>query len=199
MSVSINRLVKVVATDLRRDSRRLILSAATEEFGQYGWAGGRVDRIARRAGVNKQLIFYYFGSKNGLFHSVLESASSDIAGAAGTPDARGATPEQLRSVADRVFSSVAAYGDLVRMSLLGAGPEDGTRAMLGEPLTRLSETIRRLVSEGQGLGYVRDDVDPAVIARLVLAIAVGCLAVEGRGETELRRAAIDLLARAVAW
>ncbi len=183
----------------RRDSRGLILSAAREEFGQHGFAGARVDRIARRAGVNKQLIFYYFGSKQGLFRSVLESASSGIAGAAGAPDDRGAPPERLRAVAARVFSSVAANGDLVRMSLLGTAPGEGTSALLGEPLERLSGTVRRLVSEGQGLGYVRDDVDPEIVARLVLATAVGCLVLEGPPGTELRDAAIDLVTRALAW
>lgn len=193
-----------MAVDQKRDSRRLILSAAREEFGQHGFAGGRVDRIARRAGVNKQLLFYYFGSKAGLFRSVLESASSDIAGVAGkTPD-RGGPLERLRAVADRVFDAVAAHGDLIRMSLLGAAAGDGARAILGEALASLSGTIRTLVSEGQGLGYVRDDVDPEIVARLVLATAVGVLALdggqaEGGRATDLRRSAIDLIARALAW
>ena len=48
-------------------SRRLLLAAALEEFGAKGYAGARVQEIAARAGVNKQLINYYFDSKEGLY------------------------------------------------------------------------------------------------------------------------------------
>jgi TetR/AcrR family transcriptional regulator len=48
-------------------SRRALLDAALEEFSLRGFAGARVADIARRAGVNKQLINYYFGSKEGLY------------------------------------------------------------------------------------------------------------------------------------
>ena len=48
-------------------SRRALLDAALDEFSLRGFAGARVADIARRAGVNKQLINYYFGSKEGLY------------------------------------------------------------------------------------------------------------------------------------
>lgn len=48
-------------------SRRLLLDAALEEFSAKGYAGARVQDIADRAGVNKQLINYYFGGKEGLY------------------------------------------------------------------------------------------------------------------------------------
>src|ERR1700735_5415588 len=47
--------------------RRAVLAAARDEFARHGFAGARVADIARRAGVNKQLINYYFGSKEGLY------------------------------------------------------------------------------------------------------------------------------------
>jgi TetR/AcrR family transcriptional regulator len=48
-------------------SRQALLAAALDEFAEHGYAGTRVAGIARRAGVNKQLINYYFGSKEGLY------------------------------------------------------------------------------------------------------------------------------------
>ena len=56
--------------DRQRDaerSRQALLAAALDEFSRRGFAGARVADIARRAGVNKQLINYYFGSKEGLY------------------------------------------------------------------------------------------------------------------------------------
>lgn len=57
-----------------------ILEAATAEFAEFGLGGARVDRIAERAGVNKRLIYYYFGSKEDLFLAVLERAYEVIRG-----------------------------------------------------------------------------------------------------------------------
>ncbi|HEY9248442.1 MAG TPA: TetR/AcrR family transcriptional regulator [Rariglobus sp.] len=53
--------------------RDRILAHALKEFSARGFSGGRVDRIARGARVNKRMLFYYFGDKEGLFHAVLES------------------------------------------------------------------------------------------------------------------------------
>lgn len=51
-------------------SRERLLAAALEEFAARGFAGARVQDIATRAGVNKQLITYYFGGKEGLIHAL---------------------------------------------------------------------------------------------------------------------------------
>ncbi|RKS76775.1 TetR family transcriptional regulator [Actinomadura pelletieri DSM 43383] len=51
-------------------SRRLLLDAALEEFSARGFAGARVQDIADRAGLNKQLINYYFGGKEGLYRAL---------------------------------------------------------------------------------------------------------------------------------
>src|SRR5690606_22271520 len=59
-------------------TRDAILSAATDEFAQHGLAGARVDRIAERAGINKRMLYYYFGQKEGLFLAVLEGAYQRI-------------------------------------------------------------------------------------------------------------------------
>lgn len=58
--------------DAEDSSRERILQAAEEEFAEKGFAGVRIDEIARAAGANKQLIYYYFGSKAKLYDAVLE-------------------------------------------------------------------------------------------------------------------------------
>ncbi|MGV9722266.1 TetR family transcriptional regulator [Nocardia beijingensis] len=51
-------------------TKRCLLEAALEEFAAKGYAGARVGAIAERAGVNKQLITYYFGGKKGLYRAL---------------------------------------------------------------------------------------------------------------------------------
>src|SRR5213593_4761930 len=52
-------------------SRERILTAAFQEFAARGFAGARVDRIASRAGINKRMLYHYFGDKEALFREVL--------------------------------------------------------------------------------------------------------------------------------
>lgn len=59
-------------------TRRRVLAAATSAFARRGFEGARVDSIAARAKANKQLIYHYFGSKQGLFLWVLEEAYRHI-------------------------------------------------------------------------------------------------------------------------
>ncbi|MEV6968766.1 helix-turn-helix domain-containing protein [Hamadaea sp. NPDC051192] len=62
------------AEDRKRDperTRERILDAALAEFGEHGYAGARISAIASRAGVNQQLISYYFEGKEGLYRAVV--------------------------------------------------------------------------------------------------------------------------------
>src|SRR6202046_543544 len=68
-------------TPQRRDpaaTRNKLLTAARREFASSGLAGARVDEIAARAGVNKQLVYHYFGDKDALYLAVLEWVDEEI-------------------------------------------------------------------------------------------------------------------------
>lgn len=52
-------------------SRARILAAALKEFAAKGFAGARVDAIAKRASINKRMLYHYFGDKEELFKAVL--------------------------------------------------------------------------------------------------------------------------------
>ncbi len=54
-----------------RVSPDVILAAAAIEFAERGFAGARVDRIARRAKVNKAMLYYHFKSKQRLYRTLL--------------------------------------------------------------------------------------------------------------------------------
>lgn len=55
----------------RTGSGAALLEAAALEFGERGYDATRVDRIAERAGVNKAMLYYHFGSKEGLYVEVV--------------------------------------------------------------------------------------------------------------------------------
>lgn len=59
-------------------TKRRVLQAAKHEFARHGFAGARIDSIAARAKANKQMIYHYFASKEGLYLAVLEEAYGHI-------------------------------------------------------------------------------------------------------------------------
>jgi TetR/AcrR family transcriptional regulator len=67
----------VVATRNPERTRQRILAAALREFAAEGFAGGRMDEIARRAGTNKRMLYHYFKNKKGLFRAVLRQKISE--------------------------------------------------------------------------------------------------------------------------
>lgn len=54
-----------------QQTQQRILEAALQEFAAKGFAGARVDVIAKRARINKRMLYHYFGDKEGLFREVL--------------------------------------------------------------------------------------------------------------------------------
>src|ERR1041384_3385336 len=60
------------------DTRSRILNAAAEEFGARGFAATTVDRIARRARVNKAMIYYHFPNKRALYSTIVREHFTPI-------------------------------------------------------------------------------------------------------------------------
>src|SRR5258708_17111555 len=65
--------------DLNR-TREKILAAALAEFSAKGFAGARVDAIARRARVNKRMLYYCFGAKQELYREIVRRKIADHSG-----------------------------------------------------------------------------------------------------------------------
>jgi len=90
-----------------KGTRHRVLAAASAEFGAHGFAATTVDRIARRARVNKAMIYYHFPSKRALYACILHDVFTPISTrlrAATTPDA---PPDaKLARVIDALVRSV---------------------------------------------------------------------------------------------
>lgn len=85
MSEAASRSPRRAPVERQRDPARTkaqLLEAAKAEFGAKGYAAARVSEIAAKAGVNKQLISYYFGGKEGLYNALTATMYGDYASAA---------------------------------------------------------------------------------------------------------------------
>ncbi|MFI6521308.1 TetR/AcrR family transcriptional regulator [Spirillospora sp. NPDC050679] len=153
----------------RRDperTRRLILEAASAEFGAHGYAGARVGAIAARAGVNVQLISYYFDGKEGLYQAVSQRWQERRRELAppGTP-----LPEQLRRYAMEALHNPDGARLLAWTGLQYGGPQDDPDQ---EPRARMLagtvDELRALQEDGR----LPAELDPAALLVMLMAAAM---------------------------
>ncbi len=132
------RLVNMKPTKSRRgsrgrpeESRASILQAAVREFAQEGVAGARIDAIARSAGVNKALLYYYFKDKDTLYRAVLDRVFSGLRAAIHEALSRKLPPrEKLAGYVHAHFDYIASnplYPRIVQAEFLRAGHGDPSR------------------------------------------------------------------------
>jgi AcrR family transcriptional regulator len=145
-------------------TRAAILTAATAEFTAKGLDGARVDDIARRAGINKRMIYHYFGDKEGLYLAVLESTYAAIRTAEiGLNLAARAPVEGMRELVAFTWDYFIAHPEF--LSLLAT--ENLHRARYLKQSRRIRElhsplvgTISELLARGVKAGLFRMGVDP---------------------------------------
>ena len=73
-------MLSAVAWNTEQTKRRL-MQAATEEFAAGGLHGATMDAIAKRAGINKERLYNYFGNKERLFLACMKPAGDALIGA----------------------------------------------------------------------------------------------------------------------
>lgn len=196
-----------MAPDATPEARERILDAAERAFSEHGLAGARVAAIAAAADVNKAMLYYYFGSKDGLYEAVLTRMGDRLVAMA-----EAALGDRRLPPAERLFAFLDGYRDLlasspifvrIAMQELLAGGEH-LPALLGPRLPRVLFPFWQCVQEGQADGSLNPDLDhritlPALIAPYILFNAAttsiqGLLPVDA----ETMRAPFDRTVRAIA-
>lgn len=151
----------------RRDpaaTRKKLLTAARREFASSGLAGARVDEIAARAGVNKQLVYHYFGDKDALYLAVLEWVYEEIRAQERKLNLEGLPPEQaIKKLIESSFDHLAAHPDFIVLlndeNRGGAAHVRGSRKLeaMHSPLVSLVSTI---LGEGVKARVFRKGINP---------------------------------------
>jgi TetR/AcrR family transcriptional regulator len=151
----------------RRDpeaTQRKLLMAARSEFARNGLAGARVDDIAARAGVNKQLVYHYFGDKDALYLAVLEYIYDEIRAQERKLNLHGLAPEKaIKKLIESSFDHLAAHPDFV--ALLNDENRHLARHVrrskkLADMHSPLVGMLASILAEGARSGVFRRGIDP---------------------------------------
>ncbi len=145
-------------------ARNAILLAARGEFAAKGLSGARVNEIAARAGVNKQLIYYYFGSKEDLYRHALEAVYHEIRSLERELHLGDMQPaEAMAALIGFSFDYLARHPDFIGLlnheNAQGAAHVRDSRA-IRETNSPLIELIAKTLRRGIAAKVFRRGIDP---------------------------------------
>jgi len=159
------------------ESRAAILKAAVREFAEEGVAGARTEAIARSAGVNKALLYYYFKDKEAIYRAVLDQVFGGVRAAIHKALSQDLPPgEKLARYVCAHFDYIASnplYPRIVQAEFLGAGHGDPSRLQrLAKQYFRpVFQDLSGLLHEGAQSGDFRR-VDPLHFIPSMISVIV---------------------------
>jgi TetR/AcrR family transcriptional regulator len=164
---------------LRRRSeqtRDAILQAAIREFAHLGLAGARTDAIARAAGVNKALLYYYFKDKQTLYGAAMDHAFRQLHSHMMTVLDRDLPPgEKMRTYVGEYFDFIAGHPlnrDLVQREMMRAGHTSAHLERIAKRyLQPLFVKLGDLIRAGSASGEFRP-LDPVQFVPSIVALVV---------------------------
>lgn len=148
-------------------SREQILDAAQRLFAAQGFSGTTIKQIGKAAGVNTALLYYYFGDKEGLYHSVLQRLVSGLVSRTLVRLHAEASPTmKIRGFIEAQVDTFMAYPELPRLFMREMLDHDAVHAV--EQIQHLAATSFKglcdTIREGQKQGAFRSDIDPKFAA-----------------------------------
>jgi AcrR family transcriptional regulator len=182
-SVHSRRPVKAATKTLPRETTRTndpvrtmagILEVATTEFANKGLSGARIDEIAAATRTSKRMIYYYFGSKEGLYIAVLEEAYRRMRRIEGELHLEDLPPEDaLRRLVGFTFDHHYSNPDFIRL-VMSENMERGVYLAQSKSIQELNvpaiQAIRNLYDRGVASGVFRPGLDPIDIHASISAL-----------------------------
>lgn len=154
-------------------TRQDILNVATEEFASAGFSGARVDIIAERTRTSKRMIYYYFGSKEGLYLAALEKVYGELRAAEMSLDVTHESPvEALRHLIELTFDYQDTHPEFVRL-INSENVNYGKYIEQSEAIRSLNisiiDVLASILQRGQEQGLFRSGLDPVDVHMLISA------------------------------
>lgn len=153
-------------------SRKQILVTATRLFSEKGFDGASVDDIVNTAGVNKRMVYHYFGTKEGLYQAALSSAYNKLE----TLELATLHPEEpiekiITDIVSAYFSFLQNNPDFVSLILWENLNQGRSLDHMDVPISKspILDLLMQAVKTGQKNGSVRPDID----ARFLLISLIG--------------------------
>lgn len=179
--------------------REEILAATVEHVDRVGLPAVRVADVADVLGISPALVFYHFGTKDGLLAGALEYAVDQDLQRLERAAQRGSEPaERMRALVRLYGPTGSARGWRVWIDAWAAAQRDGeVRALVRRLDQRWCDAFREILTEGLATGaFTCPDVEATVarISALLDGLSVACLVYRTVTRAQLRRWALEAVA-----
>jgi AcrR family transcriptional regulator len=188
----------VPSEERSRDAERTraeILDVATAVFAEQGYSGARVDDIAARTSTTKRMLYYYFGSKEGLYLAVLERAYAGIRALEQQLDVEHLPPVQaIRQLCELTFDHHESHPDFIRLvsiENIHRAEHLATSPVLAELAGPALQVLSGILERGRAEGLFRDDVDALDVHMVISAYCVFRIANRHTWSAIFRRDMLD--------
>lgn len=151
-----------------------ILAVATKEFADKGLTGARIDAIADATHTSKRMIYYYYGSKEGLYLAVLEDAYRRVRATEADLHLADLTPQDaLKALVGFTFDHHHSNQDFIRL-VMSENIQRGEYLMQSKLIQELNasviQSIEALYKRGVKAGVFRKGLDPIDIHASISAL-----------------------------
>jgi len=127
-------LLKVPKSETK-PSEELILNAAVKVFTRKGYAGARMEEIAKEAGINRALLHYYFRDKETMFNIIFETRFKEFfTGMFGVFQSKASLTEKIRSIIDHEITVLSKHPDLARFVIMEIAQQPDRLIQFGQKL-----------------------------------------------------------------
>jgi AcrR family transcriptional regulator len=152
-----------------------ILRVAEAEFGEKGLSGARIDEIAQLTRTSKRMIYYYFGSKEGLYLAVLEESYRRVRDIESELHLQDLEPEDaLRRLVAFTFDHHLDHENYIRL-VMSENIHHGEYLAQSRRIQDLNvpaiAAIRNLLDRGVKAGLFRKGLDPVDIHASISALS----------------------------
>jgi len=153
-----------------------IIDVATREFSEKGLAGARIDVIAEAMRTSKRMIYYYFGSKEGLYVAVLEEAYRRIRHIETELHLDDLSPEDaLRKLVGFTVDYQLANPDFIRL-VMTENIHRGEYLRQSKEIQQLNvpaiQGLHSVYERGVAAGVFRSGLDPVDLHMSISALSV---------------------------
>ena len=151
-----------------------IMAVATAEFAAKGLAGARIDAIAAATHTSKRMIYYYYGSKEGLYLAVLEDAYRRIRATESELHLSDLSPvDALKALVGFTFDHHHSNQDFIRL-VMNENIQHGSYLAQSKLIQELNvsaiQSIEELYKRGVKAGVFRKGLDPIDIHASISAL-----------------------------
>lgn len=163
------------STKARTPAPARIIEAAKQEFARHGLGGGRVDEIARIAGVSQQLVFHYFQNKENLYAEALTSLADESSGFVRDVDFDAMSPpDAIEFIVRGIFLENETYGArFIADQIIQDGAQISSRNRIASYHARLEQIIESALMRGRSSGHFTATIQSRELLMAAISLSLG--------------------------